>query len=173
MKEINNEPVFRELEEFLFVGKEYCYLLEKISTREQKEVFEFLRKILPYLYVRASMLPQIKPSDEDFIQRFVTEEDYEIIFNEVREKVQVLEPYYIYNSDLKEPEKISIAEALTDIYQDIKDLYLAYHRGLIHEKVSVEKYAYLWFIERIGTRIVQVLPAFHQWYLSNVHHEEE
>ncbi|MCX7697262.1 MAG: DUF5063 domain-containing protein [Bacteroidales bacterium] len=171
MKEINNEIVFPELEEFLFVGKEYCFFLEKISSREVHDVLDYVRKILPYLYIKASMIPFSELTDDDFIQRYVSEEDYEIVFNEVREKVQTLEPHYIYNPELKEPEKISIAEALTDIYQDIKDLLLAFNRGLTHEKISVEKYAHLWFIERIGTRIVQVLPAFHQWYVNTYQRE--
>jgi len=167
MKEINGEIIFPELEEFLFVAKEYCFFLEKIASKNEEEVFEFFRKILPYLYVKASILPQNLPNEDDFIQRYVTEEDYEIVFNEVREKVEKLEPYYFFDPDIHEPERIFIAEALTDIYQDLKDLLLAYYRGLLHEKMSAEKYAYAWFLERIGTRIVQVLPAFHHNYVKN------
>lgn len=167
MKEINGDFYFPELEEFLFVGKEYCAYVEKISNKKPEEVFEFFRKILPYLYVKASMLPENLPTEDDFIQRYVTEEDYEIVFNEIREKIEKLEPYYVFDMELREPEKISIAEILTDIYQDIKDLLLAYQRGLLHEKMSTEKFAYAWFMERIGTHIARVLPAFHDAYLKN------
>ena len=150
--------------ELLAVANEFCWLMENISGFDAEKVLEFMRKILPLLYVKGCMIVVPDDADESLMQRYVTEENYEIIFNDVRNKLKRFEKFYVFNHDLYEPEEKSIAECLTDIYQDLKDVLIAYTKGIEPEKAGALYCLKMWFGERWGAHAANLLPVLHNIY---------
>lgn len=148
-------------QELMAVANEYCWLMENISGFDADKVLEFMRKILPLLYVKGCAINVPEGADEGDMQRYVTEENYEIIFNDVRNKLKQFEKFHLYNPDLKETEEKSTAECLTDIYQDLKDGLIAYTKGLEAEKAAALLCLRLWFPERWGAHAANLLPSLH------------
>lgn len=149
------------VQELLAVANEYCWLMENISGVEAEIVLEFMRKIMPLLYTKGCMINAPEGAEEGDMQRYVTEENYEIIFNDVRNKLKEFEKFYIFNYNLKEPEERSIAECLTDIYQDLKDGLIAYTKGIETEQAGAVYCLKLWFSERWGAHAANLLPVLH------------
>lgn len=148
-------------QELMVVANEYCWLMENISKYDADRVFEFMRKILPLLYVKGCAIIVPEGANEADMQRYVTEENYEIIFNDVRNTLCQFEKFYLYNPDLKEVEEKNTAECLTDIYQDLKDGLIAYTKGLAAEKAASLFCLKLWFTERWGAHAANLLPVLH------------
>ena len=63
--------------EFVTVGAEYCAFLEQSEGRDKDSFIDTLLKLLPLLYVKASLLPKVEGSNVFGAESFVTEEDYE------------------------------------------------------------------------------------------------
>ena len=128
-KDINDDiTLSKPVIEMATVANEYCYYLENIEKKEKDEVFEFLQRILPLLYLKGSLLPSLEPEYPEANERFVTEEQWERIFTTLRDKFEkddeywIIDPQYINET---EPLKASLSENMTDIYQDMKDfIYL-------------------------------------------------
>jgi len=157
-------PVVQEL---LAVANEYCWFVEKISNYEPEKALEFLRKIVPLLYVKGCMVTVPEDADEWGMQRYVTEETYEIIFNDIRNKLKQYDSFFVFNPDLKEPEEKSMAECVADIYQDLKDVMIAYMKGLEAEKESAVFCLQKWFAERWGAQAAILMPILHSIFINN------
>ena len=82
MEESN--PIYaRDTIEFVTVALEFCSFVEKAG---EKGVFDFVdkaTKLLPLLYLKAALLPQIEDEEESDTEQFVTEEMYETVRNRI------------------------------------------------------------------------------------------
>jgi len=166
-KEIKEDPVSsKKVLEMITVANEYCHFIEKASEYPLMEFLEFLQKILPLLYLKASLLPEMQVTDEDATEHYVTEEEWEALFNELRIKLTDCDLYLYLDHDLKnntEPIRGSIAESITDIYQDLKDFLLLYQKPLrIFKECAVHDSRHL-FETRYGFRIIDVMNAVHNY----------
>ncbi len=78
-------PVYsKNVLEFVTVAKEFCAWLEGTPSFPRREFVETGRMMLPLLYLKASGLP--KPGtmlEDDFLEKFVAEEEYQQILNAV------------------------------------------------------------------------------------------
>ena len=164
-KKIDDDPVFsKKVLEMITVANEYCHFLEKAADYPIKEFLGFLQKIMPLLYLKASLLPDIEVTDEDATEHYVTEEEWEAMFNELRLKLAPYDLYLYLDHDPNnntEPLRGSIAESVTDIYQDLKDFLLLYQKPLkIFKECAVRDCRHL-FETRYGFRILDVMNAVH------------
>ena len=74
--------------EFVTVAAEYCGFLERARDMKRYDFVDTALKILPLLYLKATLLPPCEPIGEDEPETFVTEEDYEpILVNGVKNEV--------------------------------------------------------------------------------------
>jgi hypothetical protein len=115
--------------EFLRVALEYCLFMEKADQINKAEIYDFFLKIGPLLYLKGKLLPEITPEYPETAERFVTEEEWQEIFNIFRAAFKEEDEYYHVNyeeSNEFEAVKASLSENLTDIYQDLKDFILLY-----------------------------------------------
>nr|NQU94040.1 DUF5063 domain-containing protein [Bacteroidota bacterium] len=168
-EEILKEPAYSPFVlEFLAVAQKYCLFIEEIDKYEKKQIFDYLHKALPLLYLRGSVLPVIEVEDFSSNEKYLTEEQWQTVFNEVREIIGKEDEYWFLENDnpLNEPVKGSLADNLTDIYQDMKDFVLLYQKPLRDaKKVAVWEIADL-FKSHWGFRVVNVLKVMH-YYLYN------
>lgn len=163
-EEVLKEPVYSPFVlEFLAVAQKYCLFIEEIDKYDKQQIFDYMHKALPLLYVRGSVLPKVEPDNFEANEKYVTEEQWQNCFNEIREKLQKDDEYYFIENDnpLNEPVKGSIADGLTDIYQDMKDFVILYQKPLRDAKKIA-----LWEILELfkahwGFRIANLLKVFH------------
>lgn len=179
-----HEEVFSELVysknviEFVTVANEYCSFIEKAEHFSRKDFISRTQKIFPLLYLKASLLPEpdMELSDES-PEKYVTEEDYNYIHDKLISRLGDADAYQeIYDSSLQYsyiPVEGSIAENITDIYQDLKDFLLSYRIGTI----EVMNDAYIEcrnnFEQYWGQKLVNALRAIHFLLYSGTNLEEK
>lgn len=163
-EEVLKEPVYSPFVlEFLAVAQKYCLFIEEIEKYDKQQVFDYMHKALPLLYVRGSVIPEINPEDYEANEKYVTEEQWQNTFNEIREKLGKDDEYWFLENDnpLNEPVKGSIADNLTDLYQDMKDFVILYQKPIRDaKKVAVWEIREL-FKAHWGFRVVNLLKVMH------------
>ncbi len=161
-----DSPVYHKHSiEFVTVASEFCRFLENASAVPADEFLDKAVKIMPLLYLKATLLPDAVQHFDEEIERFVDE----MAYMEIREQLlTVLGPsdnfLEVFHEDMRlsdTPILCSVSELLADIYQDVKDFVSTYqlgvteimNDGLVLCKSSFEKY---W-----GQKLVNVLRALH------------
>ena len=172
MENINgDEPVYsKNVIEMLTLANEYTLFIEKSDDYSKEDVLEYLRKMFPMLYLKASLLPDIAPVNPDANERYVSEELWENIFNILRNKFQTDDEYwYINNSDISDidPIKASLSENIADIYQDLKDFILLYQKNMWDAKENAVYQCKVLFKERWGHIVVNALKYIHHLKYKN------
>lgn len=155
----------RNVVEFVTVAVEYCSFLENISEYKETDATDTLTKILPLLYLKSSLLPTIDIDYEIFIETTVDESRYNYIMSLVYDKYKADDAYLeVFIEDMKysdTPISASIAEDLTDIYQDLKNFISIYQLGIEENMYEAlincrENFVLYW-----GQKLVNVLRALH------------
>lgn len=151
--------------EFVTVGVQYCSFLENVEDTTSSESISTLTKLLPLLYLKTSLLPDIEIENEIYPETTVTEADYNYIasklFNLFKSEDTYLE---VFLEDMKyseTPISASISEDITDIYQDIKNFVSIYEQGIEENMAEAlyvchENFKLYW-----GQKLVNVLRALH------------
>lgn len=150
--------------EFIRVGYEFVLFIEKIDKESSEEVFDFIHKLAPLIYVKAVLLPDVQPEMEEAGERFVTEEEWENVFNDLRSRFGDKDLFWfidpVRDPDY-EPVKASLAEHLTDIYQDLKDFILLYQKNnSLSREIAVYEVMRN-FRQRWGARLMRSLNYVH------------
>lgn len=162
---IPNEPVYsRNVLEMLTVANEFCLFLEKAENYTKQELLSFLQKIGPLLYIKATLLPDIEPEDDEAIEHYITEEQWEQLFNLLRSKFGEEDQFYFIDNHEKghtDPVRGSLAECYTDVYQDLKDFVLLYQKPLKTFKENAVRECKHLFETRYGFRMVNAQAAIH------------
>ena len=148
--------------ELLTLGNEYCYFVENQSKYDEVYRLAFLQRALSALYLKGSLLPELESCDVGFMQRYVTEENYEILFNEMRELFGKNDKYHSADSVTGDLIEHSLSENLTDLYQDMKDLFITFTKGFDAGRQCAAFYSKKWFSERWGNAIVKAMPLIHE-----------
>lgn len=164
MSEIPNHPVFsKNVLEFITIANDYCLMMSKAGNNAKSTLMDYLQKVCPLLYVKASLLPDIEVQNTDASERFVTEEEWELLFNELRNKfARDDEFFYIDNStNNNDTVKASLAESLTDVYHDLKDFLLLYQKNSIDAKENAVKEVKESFEKGWGFRLVNAHKMIH------------
>ncbi len=152
--------------EFLTVANEFCAFLEGCVKKTKLEFVATAQKLLPLLYLKASLLPKNETDLNEEAERFVSEADWEFIRSSVKTKMgkddEFLEVFENEMSFSDTPIIASVSENFADIYQDIKNFISSYKIGSL-ELMNVA----LWdlnhhFYEYWGQKSVNTLRAIHK-----------
>jgi hypothetical protein len=161
----SNDPVYsRNVLEMITVANDYCIFFEKAADYSREELLGYLQKICPLIYLKASLLPDIDVKDEDAAEHFVNEEQWEELFNILRAKLAPDDIYYFIDHHEKSHQdaiKGSLAEHITDIYQDLKDFLLLYQKPYTSSKENAVRDCKRLFETRFGYRLVNIHTAIH------------
>jgi len=155
----------RQVVEFAASANEYCKYLEGIEKIKSIEILKVLQRLLPFIYLRASLLPMLEPILEDGNEKTVTEFDWTRLHDALLSKMGNNDPFPVV-VDLHDPSDGlytgSISESLTDIYQDLKDFVVNYRTG--NEDVMNDSVweALMNFEEFWGQKLLNVLLAIHR-----------
>ena len=163
--------------EFVTVAAEYCAFIERSEGQKRAEFVDTLLKILPLLYIKASMIPECEVMGEDGLEAFVTEDDYEVIRLNLQELMADRDDYLdVFVEDMKysdTPIRKSIAEDLTDIYQVVKDFVCQFRSGLNETMHDALAQCREHFIGYWGQTLVNTMRALHEVKYNSTEEEEE
>ena len=167
----NSDPVYsRNVVEFVAVANEFCKYAEHASTLKGDELLKILQRILPLMYLKASLLPQLEPFFEDGNEKFVTEADWNIINDTLREKFGTANDYLeVFDEKINQSEgpiASSISENMADIYQDMKDFLLLYQTGTEEVMNDAVWECGMNFENFWGQKLVNSMRAIHKFLYS-------
>jgi hypothetical protein len=158
-EKIISKPVI----EFITVANEFCLLIEEIEKYPKENILNYFQKILPLVYLKCSLLPDIDNQDE-FFERFVTEEQAQVIAEHIKLKIgpkdDVFKDYINSLSD-NNIYKLNISDELSLVYIDLKDFILLYQKNTMIAKANAINFCKLNFEKRLGERIIIVHKAIH------------
>jgi len=162
---LNSLVYSKNVIELITVANEFCSFLERSAEMESSGFLSHLQKILPLLYLKASLLPVFDYESEDDLEKYVTELDYNLIQQNVLHHTGANDDYHeVFLSGMQFSESAltaSISENVADIYQDMKDLVMSF-RTLNDEVMeqaiweSQNNFSHFW-----GQKLVNCLRAVH------------
>ena len=132
------------------------------------EFVDTIVKILPLLYLKATLLPKYEMLDDDYYpEDFVTEDNYNIVRANISMLMEEKDDYLdVFMEDMKYSESpilTTVSENLADIYQELKNVAMNYKHAV--DEVSMmnalsvvkEEFQYSW-----GQKLVNVQRALHE-----------
>ncbi len=155
----------RQAIEFAASANEYCKYLESAAEVSGLDIMKVMQRLLPFIYLRASLLPLLEPVMDDPNERSVTEFDWTRMHESLLSKFGTNDPYPVAVAGGDPSDGLytgSVAENLADIYQDLKDFVVSYRSG--NEEVMNDA---LWealmnFEEHWGKKLLNALAAIHE-----------
>jgi hypothetical protein len=171
-KELHDLVYSRDVVEFVTVAREFCERIEQVNLMPVKENMDKIRKILPLLYLKGSLLPRPEKVFDEELEKYVSELDYNVwqqrwlrVLGEYDSYYEVFDPGIQFG---EETVTASISESLMDIYQDLKDFLTAYSLGdeaIMNDALSDCVYH---FEDFWGQRLVNVLRAMHKLFVDDI-----
>ncbi|HAQ20061.1 MAG TPA: DUF5063 domain-containing protein [Prolixibacteraceae bacterium] len=162
---LNSLVYSKNVIELITVANEFCSFVERSEEMETSDFLSRLQKLLPLLYLKASLLPVFSLEADDELEKYVTEIDYNLIQQKILRHTGAGDDYQeIFLSGMQFSESAltaSIAENVADIYQDMKDLVMSF-RTLDEEVMELalsecqNNFSQLW-----GQKLVNCLRAIH------------
>ncbi len=130
MQIVYSQPVI----EFVTVAAEYCAFLEQSVGRDRDSFTATLLKLLPLLYVKAQLLPQVEGNAEYAPEMFVTEQDYNwlraVLADVMAEEDEFEDFVYDETVQTDEVRWHRVSECLADIYQPLRDFVETFRAGV-------------------------------------------
>jgi hypothetical protein len=165
--------------DMITVSAEYCLFLEKLTTSgtTRREFLEKITRLLPLIYVKASLLPELGEQDAFDLPVNVTEDDYEEVRQSVWRLLKADDEYLeIFTPDMQYSEGAmthTISEDLADIYQDLKNFVAVFaerNDEAMHDSIVKvqENFRTYW-----GQCLVNVMRPLHDLLYNKVENEEE
>ena len=167
----------RNVIEFVTVAAEFCKYMEQAEGTRRPTFVDTTLKVLPLLYLKATLLPTCETMGEDLPEHYVTEETYEVLRMTLAGILGEKDDYLdVFVEDMKysdQPITRYISEDLADIYQDIKDFIFVFQLGLnetMHDALAIcqENFRLYW-----GQKLVNTLRALHEARYAQGESEED
>jgi len=171
-EEFNSNVVFSQnITEFVTVTGEYCTFLDNVVRFSKKDFLEKARKLLPLVYLKASLLPKFEPVFDDGNEKFVSEEEWSFIHDSVQKILgfhdEYIEVYDPLTHEQLEQSTASISDDLADIYQDLKNFVTLYNIGAEEIMNDALWECQLNFEEFWGQRLLNALKAIHTIFFGD------
>jgi hypothetical protein len=166
-----SDPVYsHNVIEFVAVANEYCKYAEHASELKGEEILKIMQRILPLMYLKATLLPSLEPFFEDGNEKFVTEADWNRIHDSLKQKLGVANDFTEELSerfdDSEIPVPVTVAENMADIYQDARDFLLLYQTGTNEVMNDALWECRMNFENLWGKKLLNTLWAIHRFIYS-------
>lgn len=163
----DNELIYtKESIEFATVAKEFLAFLESASKMAKDDFIDTSVKLLPLLYLKGVLLPEVNEFDEDFTEKFVTESTWSYIQQIAAAKldeddmyVQIQDAGVVNSMDYL---NVGLSELFADLYQETGDFIGAYRTGTDEIMLASLYYCRENFKNYWGIRILVLLKHLHE-----------
>ncbi len=159
--------------EMITVANEFCLFAEEQERFDNEFIFSYLQRILPLLYIKGSLLPQVTEFPEHDNERFVIEETWEYLYNSFKNNFKHLNNYYFWDPELQGPAETTMSENLADLYQDLKDFIFLFSKPSHYAKQNAVFMCRELFIHRWGKIIPHLLSHIHGIIVDTKQHSDE
>ncbi len=176
----SNNPVYSPaVIDMITVSAEYCIFLEKLASSgtTRRQFLEQITRLLPLIYVKASLLPKLEEFGDFDVPVVVTEDDYDEVRQSIWRLLKADDEYLeVFTPDMQYSEGAmthTISEDLADIYQDLKNFVAVFaerNEDAMHDsivKVSDNFHSY-W-----GQCLVNVMRPLHDLLYNKCVNDEE
>ena len=157
--------------EFVTVANEFCRIIESAGKIQVKDNLQKLQKILPLLYLKATLLPETEVVLDEELEKYVSEFDYNLYSQKWLQALGENDSFYeVFDPSIQfgqETVTASISENLTDIYQPVKNFIISYSMGndeVMNDALYECRFS---FEEYWGQNLVNVLRAIHKLVYSD------
>jgi hypothetical protein len=167
---VNDPTLARPVLELVTIADEYCRLIESNVIDDQAGLIRTLTGFAPLLYLRGSLLTASEPEYPEANERFVTEAEWEHVFNKLRASLGKYDEFWhIDHAETShyDPIKASISEGLADVYQDLKDFVRLYKQNSYAARENAIFSCQSLFKKRWGQRLATLLPVLHAIHYHN------
>lgn len=167
----------RNVVEFVTVAAEFCAFLEQAEQCSRLDFVSVSLKILPLLYIKASLLEKMESEEDEEIESIVSEDDYCVIRISIAGILGEQDDYLdVFVEEMKysdRPVLKTISEDLADIYQDIRNFVEVFKMGLdstMRESLAKvqQNFELYW-----GQTLVNTMRALHDVKYNQHVNEEE
>ncbi|MDR0428064.1 MAG: DUF5063 domain-containing protein [Dysgonamonadaceae bacterium] len=151
--------------DFTRAALEFCVFVEKVKESDKKTFVDNMTKVLPLLYLKVSIIPDIPQYYESILESKVSESFYTQVENNLSELMGndnlFLETFHPDIKLSEFPVAAKISENLADIYQDLGNYIAIFKNGQKETMndaltVCIENFKKYW-----GQRLVNTLRALH------------
>lgn len=152
--------------EFTTVAVSFCGLMEQASAQDIAEFVDRMLKLVPLLYLKAQLLPQVDADMDALPDGQVTQEDYDyvltgvhVLLGEDNEYLDVADA-----NDLSTEETLwrSLAEQLADVYQPVRNFLAVYQDATEEQMAAALAQVQEDFREYWGQQLVDALRQLHR-----------
>ncbi|MDR1371663.1 MAG: DUF5063 domain-containing protein [Dysgonamonadaceae bacterium] len=155
----------KQTEDFVRAALDFCIMIEHANDAGKEEFVDNMCKILPLLYIKATVAPQAEEEFEPELESRVTE----LMYNRIEQKLadlmgednMFLETFHpdIQLSD--SPVAVKISENLADIWQDLGNFIEIFKNGEKKTMSDSTTLCIINFKKFWGQKLVNVLRALH------------
>lgn len=151
--------------EFVTVALEYCSFVERAGDEGAAAFVDKATKILPLLYLKAALLPDVERDETCEPEMSVTEDMYEAVRTRIaallEDKDSYLDTFHPDMAYSETPIAASISENLADVYQDAGNFVALFRTGneeAMREAIGLcrENFQGYW-----GQQLLNALKALH------------
>ena len=168
MKEVvfSNQTV-----DFVRIAIEYCAFVEKAGESKKSVFVDTAGKILPLLYMKVSVIPDIEEQYDSEFKPKVTEAMYVAVENTIEDLLGEDNLYLeTFHPDIRlsdSPIAVRISEDLADIYQDLGNFIAVFKDGNKETMNDSLAECIQHFKEYWGQKLVNTLRAVHYLKYQN------
>ena len=102
MSEDSKSIVFsKTVIEVITIANDLCIFLEEFDKYELEFSLLYLQKVLPLLYLKGALMPDLENINQESNERFVIQEQWEDIYNRIKQKTGVIDAFYYVNANAK------------------------------------------------------------------------
>lgn len=151
--------------DFARTALEYCVFVEKVKESDKKTFVDNMTKILPLLYLKVSIIPEMEENYESDLEVKVDENFYSQVETNISELLGDDNLYLeTFHPDIKlsdSPVAVKVSEDLADIYQDLGNFIAIFKNGRKETMndsllLCIENFRNYW-----GQRLVNAVRALH------------
>ncbi len=148
---------------------EYCNMLDGLVMLSQKEFVDKAHRLLPLIYLKAIILPELKPVMPEMIEKVVTHEEWDAVNQTLQNKLGEHDTYQeVYDALLNDEQQMTtLSEGFTDIFQDFKDYISLYNMGTPEIMNDAIWECRKNFTEYWGQRLVNIQRVLHNLLYGN------
>ena len=151
--------------ELVTVAAETCLFLEHATEFTQVDFVQKSVKLLPLLYLKASLVEIPETVFDDGTERFVSEEDYQFVREQIEQILGSDDSYLeVFHPDMAlsdTPIAAFVSENLADIYQELKDFAANYQLADVDTMNDALAGCLVAFGEHWGQKSLNALRALH------------